>query len=126
MRSVVLKRLFPIPILEKRPRKTAAISKIGSMLLLTASAACSSAPVEVMTAPEQIQEPPQATVLPRPEPVEMKPLNWEVLTPGTTTERILFAVDEEGFERLAHNQASLLRWMREAGLRLNIYEEALE
>lgn len=61
--------------------------------------------------------------MPPPQPIEVQPVEWHVLTPDRVPEGewVYFGVTPEEYEILAKNMAEILRWVKEAQWRLDYY-----
>lgn len=105
-------------------------SRTASIVALLALSACSSAPrtLDVRAAPIEVARPDPRPPVPDPAPVDLRDLRWTVVTPDRLPEGddwSVIGLTPRGYEALAHNQAELLRWMREAAWRLRYYRGEL-
>lgn len=69
-----------------------------------------------------MKRPPQVTALPKPEPIEALPVEFQIIRQG---DGALFCLSPQGYENLSKTQADTLRWVREAKWRLDYYEREL-
>lgn len=60
---------------------------------------------------------PPAPILPKPQPLKLEPIQWQVV-PG---EQTLFALPPKGYEAMSRNMAEITRWVQEAGWQLDFY-----
>lgn len=82
-------------------------------------------PTEIRTVEIEVERPVPRPPVPRPQPVDLSDIDWIVITPETLPEGdawVIFGISPEDYERLSGNTAELLRWIREAGWRLDYYE----
>lgn len=70
-----------------------------------------------MQLPERAQP-----VLPRPDAIESRPVEWVAVQEGQPSPVTGFAVTVPGFIDIIGNEAEALRWIREALVRLEEYE----
>lgn len=93
------------------------------MLLASTLAGCSNAP---LTRPDpdalQVSSPPGQPSLPPPEPLDLAPLEWTVVTRERLPagDFVLVALTPRQYESLARNTTELLRWVREARYRVDV------
>ena len=68
---------------------------------------------------------PTKQTLPNPEPVQQLPVTWIVLTPKTppSGDYVWIAISPRDYENLSRNEADIIRWIKEAGFRLEYYGE---
>lgn len=61
--------------------------------------------------------------LPNPEPLQLLPITWIVLTPKTPPagDFVWIAISPRDYENLSRNNAEIERWIKEAGFRLEYY-----
>ena len=92
---------------------------VGLALLALASCGTVDA-LNVTTAPVDI---PPAVRLhpPLPEPLALATPDWRVVPAGTATSEPLYCLPAEGYGRVKHNEAELIRWIRDAMDRLLFY-----
>ena len=79
----------------------------------------------MVSATENVPTPECTPPLPRPEPIRVVPVHWNVLTaerlpPGD--QWVFIALTPKEYESLSKNQAEILRWIEEATARLQYYE----
>lgn len=103
---------------------------VASMLALSTLSACSAVPaaLEVLTAPTEVAKPQERPPLPNPRPVEQREIEWRVVTPDRLPDGddwVLFAVTPRDYEDMSHNQAEVLRFVRETMWRLRYYRGEL-
>lgn len=70
----------------------------------------------------EVNRPPKVTALPKPEPIEALPVEFQVIRQG---DGALFCLTPQGYENLSKTQADTLRWVQEAKWRLDYYEREL-
>lgn len=71
-----------------------------------------------------LPKPPEKVTLPPPQPIQVIPFKWVVVTPGDLPKGddwVLFALTPEDYKALARTQADTLRWVTEASWRLEYY-----
>jgi hypothetical protein len=61
--------------------------------------------------------------VPNPEPVQIAPIEWKVITRDRLPEGefVLYGLTPRQYETLARNMADILRWVKEAQWRLEYY-----
>lgn len=95
-------------------------SRVSSRIALTLAAlmlcACSSVPPKAQPSTEA-KEPP-LPVLPRPEPVRVEQVKWQVVEVDGEP---LFALTARGYEALSRNVSEMVRWAQEASWQLDFY-----
>ena len=96
------------------------------MAALLVLGGCSSTPVhEVEVATLDVPLPESRPPIPDPEPIQVLPLKWVVITPDRLPEGryVFFALTPREYENLSANMAEFLRWIKEARWRLDYYNE---
>lgn len=83
--------------------------------------------MDIQTKPVEVERPTKAT-LPAPQPIDIQPIEWNVITPERVPEGewVYFALTPEQYETLSRNVAEILRWVKEAQWRLDYYGEVDE
>jgi len=76
-------------------------------------------PVTVDRVPTKIDRPTKPA-LPKPAPINMLPVRWEVLNVEGVP---YFALTAEQYQNLSRNQAEILRWVQEANHQLQYYTD---
>ena len=103
-----------------------ATSRLLSIAALSACVACSSAPPAqtVRTVTVEVPRPDPTPSLPDPQPLELLPVDWTVVTAGRLpagSDWTLMALTPQQYRNLSLNTAELLRYVREAKWRLGYY-----
>lgn len=76
----------------------------------------------------QVDRPTSLPNLPNPEPLKLRPFDWQVITPETVPEGddwVFLAITPRDYETLSLNTAELMRFIREAMWRLRYYRGEL-
>lgn len=106
------------------------LSALSIAGLLALTGCLSAPPREVLTAtPIEVERPPERPVIPNPDPIRLRDVQWRVITPETLPEGedwVFYAVDAEGYEDLSLNNAETTRWVIEASYRLRYYRGELD
>lgn len=79
-------------------------------------------PLDVRTAPVQIEEPACIVPLPFPDPIKTLPVTWTIISYGNPPQPF-FVLDAQGYENLARGQADTRRWVEEAAGHLRYYQK---
>lgn len=76
------------------------------------------------TVQTEIARPVPLPPVPDPAPVDLRPVDWTVITPDELPDGDAWSIiglTPEQYEALSQNMAELLRWITEAGYRLRYY-----
>lgn len=116
-------RYFLNMILGGWPRLSLVLFRNGLMLVLLTSFGCSVAKrVELPTV--EIPRPNERPNLPAPEPIEIRPFNWKVLTEKDKLVKgqAYISLSPKDYENLALTMSDVVRWIKEARWRLKYYK----
>lgn len=99
---------------------------VALILVLIVLGGCSSARrvLQLETVQTEVLMPEERPVLPNPQPIDQRQVEWRVLTPSTLPEGndwVFFALITGDYENLSYNTAEILRWIEETMWRLRYY-----
>lgn len=85
----------------------------------------------IPSAPLQIERPDETPNVPLPQPADLNPVTWQIITSSDpernaeilppTEDWVYYVITPQEYETLSLNQAEMLRWAREAMGQLRYY-----
>ena len=101
-------------------RRVLASSSALSIGALIALSGCFSAPRSLDVTPMELPAPERRPALPLPQPLDLRPVKWQVVIVDGEPR---FALDAQQYENLSHNIAEMTRWARESMWHLRYMSE---